>query len=69
MMGLRKKTFTDYSGDTMQVFRSDDGIWFNNTVDVDVNDEDAGQGANILLDRKQVKDLRRELKLMLKEMK
>jgi len=65
----RNKLYNDYAGDTLQIRRYKQGVWFNNTVGEDVNDEDAGQGANILLSRKQVKDLRRELKLMLKEMK
>lgn len=65
----RSKIYNDYAGDTLRVRRFERGVWFNNTTGADVNDEDVGQGANILLDRKQVKDLRRELKLMLKEMK
>lgn len=69
MNRYRKKTYTDYAGDTVEVVSFADGVWFNNTVGADVDDEDAGQAANVLLSRKQVKKLRRELKLMLKEMK
>lgn len=62
----RSKLYNDYAGDTLEIVGCEGGVWF---VGTDVDDEDAGQAANILLDRKQVKDLRRELKLMLKEMK
>lgn len=63
------ETYTDYAGDTLEVSISPSGVWFSNTVGADMDDEDVGQAANILLSRKQVKSLRRELKLMLKEMK
>ncbi len=65
----RAKLYNDYAGDTLEIVAHDGGVWFYNNVGADVHDEDDGQAANILLDRKQVKDLRRELKLMLKEMK
>lgn len=65
----RAKLYNDYAGDTLEIVLCINGVWFYNNVGADVDDEDDGQAANILLDRKQVKDLRRELKLMLKEMK
>ena len=65
----RAKLYKDYAGDTLEIELCNRGVFFYNTVDADCIDEDAEQAANILLDRKQVKDLRRELKLMLKEMK
>lgn len=61
------ETYTDYAGDTLEVSISPSGVWFSNTILSDANS--SLQAANILLSRKQVKSLRRELKLMLKEMK
>lgn len=63
----RNETYTDYAGDTLEVSISPSGVWFSNTILSDANS--SLQAANILLSRKQVKSLRRELKLMLKEMK
>jgi len=69
MSSPRHKKYEDYAGDSCTVVVWDRGVWLHNCVGVKNEDGSPIEEASILFDRKQVKDLRRELKLMLKEMK